>query len=1090
MIRSALVCLLAASSAASAGEAWYREPSLRGDTVVFVAEGDLWVVAASGGSARRLTTHPAQESQPALSPDGGEVAFVASYDGAPEIYFMPLAGGTPRQLSFDGGHIALQGYTPGGELMYASNAVVGPTHYRVLRLVDPATGRNRDLPLADANQGSFDASGERLWFTRFGLHLSTDNALDYRGGAMARLYTFDTGKTAEARPLAADWNANVSRPMWWQGRVYALSDGNGRPNLWSLSEDGSDRKPLTAHTEFDVRSPSLDAGRIVYQHAADLRLYDIASGRDAPIPIQLPSDFEQRLPRWIKTPLNFAESVRIAPAGDSVAVVARGRATLASTGQRRRVDLAIPGEARVREAVPGHDGKQVIAILDHDGKSEIWTFPADGSGPGKRLVADESVHRWRLYPSPDGRWLAHDDKQGRLSLLDLEKGSNRVLEQAKFGRDDPYAAVSWSPDGKYLALARPDTAQLRNQIVLLPVSGGKPLTLSSDRYESFAPAFTPDGRWLYFLSNRNFEPTPGAPWGDRNTGPMFDKRARIYALALQRGSRFPFAPRDELAPPAAADAAKEGQPAIPAIEVEGLAGRLFEVPVPGGNYFALLAHAERLYLLERDAGPRAQPRLASLAYGADAPQVEPLTDNVRDFALSADGKRMLVAKAGPDGAGIGEILLTDTAAKLPDKTDTARVRIADWSVEIDPQAEWRQMYADAWRMHRQFSFDPAMRGAHWDALRQRYQALLPRVADRADLDDLLAQLSAEHGILHSQVRGGDLRKDAEAPATAFLGARLTVDADGVSIAHIYRTDPELPAERAPLKQPGVDAQAGDRLLAINGRTVRSAGDVARALRQQAGQQVLLTLQRGQAAAHRTVVVPVPADRDATLRYLDWVQGRAEAVAQASGGRIGYLHLRAMTAGDMAAFVRDFYAQLDREGLIVDVRRNRGGNIDSWVIDRLMRRAWAYWHPPGTVPQWNQQQSYRGHLAVLADQFTYSDGETFAAGIKALGLAPVIGKRTSGAGIWLSDRNTLADGGIARVAEFGQFDAKGRWLIEVQGVAPDIEVDNPPYATATGGDAQLQAAIDYLKKRFAEAPVTQPATQPIPPRGVPGHDGSR
>ena len=1089
MIRSALVCLLAASSAASAGEAWYREPALRGDTVVFVAEGDLWTVPVSGGSARRLTTHPAQEGQPALSPDGREVAFVASYDGAPEVYVMPLAGGTPRQLSFDGGRIALQGYTPTGELMYASDAAVGPTHYRVLRLVDPASGRSRDLPLADANQGSFDASGERLWFTRFGLHISTDNALDYRDGAMARLYAFDVGKSDEARALAADWSANVSRPMWWQGRVYALADASGRPNLWALSEDGSERQALTAHTDFDVRSPSLDAGRIVYQLAADLRMYDIASGRDAPIAIQLQSDFEQRLPRWIKTPLAFAETVRIAPAGDSVAVVARGRATLASTGKRRRIDLAVPGEARVREAVTGFDGSRVIAILDHDGKSEIWSFPADGSGPGKRLVADESVHRWRLYPSPDGHWLAHDDKQGRLSLLDLKKGSNRVLEQAEFGRDDPYAAVVWSPDGKHLALARPDTAQVRTQIVLLPVAGGKPTTLTSDRYESFAPAFTPDGRWLYFLSNRNFEPTPAAPWGDRNTGPMFDKRARIYALALQPGLRFPFAPRDELTPAAAQEETKDGKPAVPTIDLTGLRERLFEVPVPGGNYFALLAHAERLYLLERDAGLRAQPRLATLAYDADAPKVEPLADNIRDFALSADGKRMLIARSGADG-GISEILLADSAARLPEKPDAARVRIADWSFELDPQAEWRQMFIDAWRMHRQFSFDPAMRGADWDALRLRYATLLPRIADRADLDDLLAQLSAEHGILHSQVRGAELRKDAEAPVTAFLGARLAADGSGVRVEHIYRTDPELPAERAPLQQPGVDAQEGDRLLAINGREVRSAGDVARALRQQAGQQVLLTLQRGQAAAHRTVVVPVPADRDATLRYLDWVQGRAEAVAEASGGRIGYLHLRAMTPGDMAAFVRDFYAQLDRDGLIVDVRRNRGGNIDSWVIDRLMRRAWAYWHPPGTVPQWNQQQSYRGHLAVLADQFTYSDGETFAAGIKALGLAPVIGKRTSGAGIWLSDRNSLPDGGIARVAEFGQFDAQGRWLIEVKGVAPDIEVDNPPHATATGGDAQLQAAIDYLEKRFAEAPITQPATQPIPPRGVPGHDGSR
>jgi tricorn protease len=278
--------------------------------------------------------------------------------------------------------------------------------------------------------------------------------------------------------------------------------------------------------------------------------------------------------------------------------------------------------------------------------------------------------------------------------------------------------------------------------------------------------------------------------------------------------------------------------------------------------------------------------------------------------------------------------------------------------------------------------------------------------------------------------------------------------------------------------------------AVNGRAIRSNGDVARALRQQAGQQVLLTLRRGSAPAHRTVVVPVALDREAQLRYSDWVQGRYQEVARVGDGRIGYLHLRAMGPGDMASFVRDFYAQLDRDGLIVDVRRNRGGNIDSWIVDRLMRRAWAFWHPPQATPFWNQQQSFRGHLVVLADQFTYSDGETFAAGVKALGLAPVIGMRTAGAGIWLSDRNQLVDKGIARVAEFGQFDAQGRWLIEGNGVAPDIEVDNLPYATANGGDAQLQAALDYLTRRMAEAPVGQPETQAIPIRGTPGHDGSR
>lgn len=1097
MRRTTLLCLmLAASTQAFADAGYYREPSLRGDTLVFVAEGDLWTVAVGGGSARRLTTHPAQEGQPTLSPDGRNVAFVASYDGASEVYLMPVAGGQPRQLSFDGGRPSLQGFAPGGEIVYATDAAVGPSGYRVLRMLDPVNGRSRDLPLADANQATFDAAGKRMWFTRFGLHMSGDNALAYRGGAMAQLYAFDVGVDREARRLATDWDANVSRPMWWNDQLYVLADAAGRTNLWALSEDGSERRALTRHSEFDVRSPSLDQGRVVYQYGADLRLLDIASGSDQPIAIELVSDFDQRQARWIKSPLDFAETLRIAPKGDAVTVTARGRVALASVGMRRRVDLASPADGRLREAVLTADGKQVLAVLDQAGRSEIWGWPSDGSGPGKRLVADASVHRWRLYPSPDGRWLVHDDKQSQLWLLNLSSGENQLIERASFGRDDSYAQVVWSADSRYLALARPDSAQSRTQIVLVEVASRHTQVLTSDRYESFAPGFSPDGRWLYFLSNRSFQPTPGAPWGDRNAGPMFDRRTRIYALALQQGLRFPFAPPDELSPPQTPDAGKDAKaPAksggeLPDIALDGLAQRLHEVPLPPANFEALAVHAERLYLLERDAAPNAKARLSVLAIHGETPRLEPLTDNVRDFALSADRSKLMLVKAKGDAGGVGEIYLVDAVAKLPEKLDAVQVRIGDWVIEVDPAAEWRQMFADAWRMHRQFSFDPAMRGQDWPAVRQRFEALLPRVADRAELDDLLAQMSAEHGILHSQVRPGDLRKDADAPVQAGLGARLALEADGVRIAQIYRTDPELPSERAPLQQSGVDAREGDRIEAINGRAIRTLGDVARALRQQVGQQVLLTLKRGAAPTHRTVVVPVALDREAQLRYSDWVQGRYQEVARVGAGRIGYLHLRAMGAADMAGFVRDFYAQLDREGLIIDVRRNRGGNIDSWVIDRLMRRAWAFWHPPETTPFWNQQQSYRGHLVVLADQFTYSDGETFAAGIKALGLAPVIGMRTAGAGIWLSDRNALLDKGIARVAEFGQFDAKGRWLIEGIGVAPDIEVDNSPHATGTGGDAQLQAALDYLAKRMAEAPVTQPETQSIPTRGTPGHDGSR
>jgi tricorn protease len=1096
----AVLCL---AEVAFAAPGYYRDPSLRGDTIVFTAEGDLWSVPLAGGLARRLTSHPAEESQAAISPDGRHVAFVASYDGAPDVYAMALAGGEPRRLSFDGGRVWVQGFTPRGEVVYATENVIGPTLRRVLRAVDLQGDGVREFPLADAREASFDAQGERLWFTRFGLQVSGDNAQDYRGGAMAQVWRWSGDASQEAIRIAADLEANLSMPMWTGERLIAVSDAGGRANLWSMDGDGGDRRALTSHRDFDVRGAELDAGRVVYQLGADLRVFDLRDGSDRRVPIELGSDYGQRRSRFVKQPLAHLGAARIAPDGRRAVLTARGNVAIAGTGPLRRIDLPAPPDSRLREAVLSHDGKLVHAIVDGNGRSEIWSFPADGTPGGKALTRDGERHRWRLYPSPDGRWLAHDNKDGELWLLDLRSGDNRRIDVDEYARDDAYGSVVWSHDSRYLALARSDSARLLSQIVVLDPASGRRETVTSDRYESFSPEFSRDGKWLYFLSNRSFQSSVGSPWGDRNTGAFFDQRTKLYALALQPGLRFPFLVPDEISRTSQPDDAEEKQEkkeasergavakTLPGIAFDGLRERLFELPVEPGNYNGIAAIEDRLYFLQRDASPDAKGQLMTLEISDQSPKPELFMADVAQFSLSDDGKRLLLIKSAADpGAAPGELLLLDAGAKAPGDLANARLRVADWSLRVDPSAEWRQMFDDAWRMHREFSFDPAMRGQDWAAVRARYAPLLERVNDRSELDDLLGQMSSELGILHSQVRGGQLRADPDAPQAAALGAQLSADRDGVRIATIYRTDPELPSERGPLQQPGVDARDGDRLLAINGQPVRSLAEVADRLRQQAGQQVLLTLKRGGAAEHRTVVVPVRLERDAALRYGDWVERSRARVQDAGAGRLGYLHLRAMTVADMASFVREFYANVEREGLIIDVRRNRGGNIDSWILEKLLRRAWAFWQPPRGVPYPNMQQTFRGHLAVLADAFTYSDGETFAAGVKALQLGPVIGTRTSGAGIWLSDRNRLADNGVARVAEFGQFDVEGRWLIEGRGVAPDVVVDNLPVATARGGDAQLDAAIANLLERLRTAPIQPLRAQPIPARGTPGHDGSR
>ncbi|MCS0661193.1 S41 family peptidase [Massilia terrae] len=373
-----------------------------------------------------------------------------------------------------------------------------------------------------------------------------------------------------------------------------------------------------------------------------------------------------------------------------------------------------------------------------------------------------------------------------------------------------------------------------------------------------------------------------------------------------------------------------------------------------------------------------------------------------------------------------------------------------------------------------------MRGIDWNAVKARYAPLVDRVTDRAELDDVLGMMIGEVGALHSQVRPGDIRRPPFEGAPAGLGAVLTRVADGYRVDRIYRSEPELPEERGPLAAPDVNVKEGDIIASVNGHALTEVRDIADELLNQAGRQTLLTVKHPGGTPRKVIVTPVPMVRQSSLRYADWEQSRAAAVDEASGGKIGYLHLRAMGPTDIDSFARNFYANINKDGLIIDVRRNNGGNIDSWIVEKLLRKAWMFWTANGSPPRPNMQNTFRGHLVVLIDQMTYSDGETFSAGIKALKLAPLVGKRTAGAGVWLSDGNGLADNGMARVAQNAQFATEdGKWLVEGVGVTPDVEVDNLPNETFNGRDRQLETAIQMLQKKLKEEPVAHYKASDIP-----------
>ena len=1106
-------------SHAAAADPYFRFPAVRGDTIVFTAEGDLWRTTTSGGRATRLTTHPAAETHAAISQDGKYVAFAASYEGAQEAYVMPLEGGLPKRITFENGGVTVLGWTAQGEVLVSTENTTGPAKHRVVAALDPVSLKRRVLPLADANDATLDDTGRVVYFTRMGLSMTNDNVKSYRGGAHAQLWRFDLGGKGEAEPLfkgePANYLANNRRAMWWQGRLYFISDAGGADNLWTAKPDGSERRQLTNHKDWDVRTASLGDGRIVYQLGADLRVFDIAHGSDTLLKASLVSDFDQQRMRRVKSPLDALTNIDVANKAERIVLTARGRVTIAGTGSHRRVEIAVPEGARARGAVFSHDDKWVYAIVDTSGENEIWRYAADGSGHGERLTTDGASHRLNLYPSPDGRWLAHTDKKGRTWLLDLATKTNVIVDDAGQVGLDSSDQVVWSPDSRNFAFVRVGSRERRDQIGLFNLATKAMSFVTTDRYEADSPAFSPDGKWLYFLSARNFNVSNSGPWGDRNMGPVFDKRVGVYALALQPDVRFPFKPEDELTKPeekspeaaakaavkapgtedgdkgaavaaatAAAAASSAGadkaRPPTPAIAWAGLRERLYEVPVDPGNYRALAVDDKRLYLLEAGEEP-GKGTLRTLAITRSAPQPENFVANVREFGLSNDRKHIFYrtwAKGAP-----GDMLIVDAGAKAPADLTKAKVRIDDWAVSSNPRLEWKQMFNDAWRMHRDFLYDAKMRGIDWNAVRARYAPLVERVTDRAELDDVLGMMVGEVGALHSQIRPGDVRRAASEGVPASLGAVLTRVPEGYRVDRVYRSEPELPSEAGPLAAPDVNVREGDIITAVNGKSLKEARDIADLLLDTAGKQVLLSVKslggKGDGKPRAVIVTPATMARHASLRYADWEQGRAQQVEATSKGRIGYLHLRAMVARDINAFARDFYANINKEGLIIDVRRNNGGNIDSWIIEKLLRRSWAFWASNGKQPYSNMQNTFRGHLVVLMDELTYSDGETFAAGVKALKLGPLVGKRSAGAGVWLSDGNGLLDNGMARVAENGQFAADGDWLIEGVGVTPDVEVDNLPHETFAGRDRQLEVALELLEKKMQEQPVKpwKPATIP-------------
>jgi tricorn protease len=1091
---------LKARDTGNARPGYYRYPAIHGDTIVFTAEGDLWKVSAKGGAAMRLTSNPGQETHASISPDGRTVAFTAEYEGPADVYTMPVDGGLPQRLTWDGGAL-VAGWTPDGRVL------VRTTRYSTLP--DPqlvaidSNGRREIVPLAPAAEGSYTPDGRTLFFTRLDRQPSWTKR--YKGGTAENIWRYNGG--SEAVPLTSDWAGTSSDPMFWSGRVYFLSDRDGVMNVYSMDRDGHDLKEHTHHRGLDVRSASISDGRIVYQCGADLWLLDLKSGQDAVVPITLVSDFDQLRDHWVNKPLDYLTGAHIAPDGSGAVFTARGEIFTLPATTGRIVKVAGNSGVRYREARYMPDGKSIIALSTQTGETEFWKFPANGVGAAEQLTSDAKVLRWEGVPSPDGHWLAYHDKDQQLWLYDLKTKQQKRIAQSMV---EDFADLTWSPDSQWLAYVETANNTFA-QIKVLNTTTGAIQALTSNRYNSGSPSWSADGKWIYFLSDRMLRSTVSSPWGARQPDPNFDRSIKIYELALTPGLRSLFAPVDELHPekPTKPEEPKSDQdskqnkesdekaaegkkpseekkpvPVTVNIDFQELASRLNEVPVPPGNYSSLQSTDKRLCWLDRDeeAQPKNAVSCVDIANKGDAP--ETVMGDVKDYEISADRKKMLVRKGD-------DFFIFDAAAKASAISEAkalakAKIDMSSWNFVTNPRTEYHELFLDAWRLERDYFYDRHMQGVNWVEMRERYLPLVDRVADRDELNDVIAQMVSELSALHTFVFGGDAREPSDHVDLASLGAVLRRDeqAGGYVVQHIYLHDPDLPNQAPPLARPDSIVHEGEVILTIDGEDLLMVSDERALLRGKAGRKVLLRVKSSSGEVRDVLATPITERDERNMRYAEWEYTRRLEVESASQGNVGYVHLRAMGRNDIAQWARDFYPAFDRQGLIIDVRHNNGGNIDSWLLSKLQRQAWFYWQPRVGNPTWNMQYAFRGHIVVLCDQETASDGEAFSEGFRRLGLGKLIGMRTWGGEIWLSAGNILEDNGIATAAEVGVYGPEGKWLIEGHGVDPDIVVDNPPHATFAGHDAQLDAALKHLEEEIRKDPRPVPKPPAYPNKSFP------
>ncbi len=1080
---------------------YLREPSIAGDQIIFVAEDDLWTVSAAGGTARRLTTALSSVSLPWLSPDGGLIAFVAREEGPAEVYVTAAGGGAPRQLTHLGASTATSGWRPDGMVVFTSDVQSpfpgGREHEGYV--VSPDGGEPQRLPWGPAQRVAFGPGGRVV----VGRNVADPARWKrYRGGTAGEFWVDGSGDGQFVHWTGP--RGNLASPMWIGERVYFLSDHEGIGNLYSCRADGADLRRHTDHADFYARNAQSDGRRIVYHAGGDLYLYDPGIERSARLTVELRSQRAQRSRRFVEAG-PFLDGYDLHPEGHSLVITTRGHANTLGNWEGPVLPVGLAHGVRYRLArwLPG--GGRVVAVADVGGEEALEVHAAglpDSGEPGlagpplARLEGIDLGRAVDMAVCPVGERVAVANHRGEVLAIDLSGGASTVVERNAFGR---IAGLSWSPDGRWLCYA---AAVSRNTTALrlwrAPDAGGQeqtaptaPVTITRPVLHDVGPAFDPEGKYLYFLSYRTFDPV----YDNLQFDLGFPRGVRPYLITLQADAPSPLLPAPRpLAGESKAAGEESGGDASPKpvhIDLDGIEERALALPVPEGRYRAVAGMPGKVLFLAwpvegslRDDFLAVRPLAKGSIESYDLTELrqETLIEGVTDFALTADGRtlayraedrlRVLAAGKKPE-----EGKDADKAGRKSGWIDLGRVRVA-----VDPAQEWAQMLREAWRLQRDNFWTADMSGVDWAAVWERYSRLLPRIATRGELSDLMWEMQGELGTSHAYEMGGDYRQGPKY-GRGFLGADLRWDgaAGGYRIARLVRGDGWAPGLDSPLRAPGVRVAEGDVILAVDGRPVAERVPVGELLVGKGGAEVAVTVTTRE--GRRTVVVKALANEH-PARSRAWVDANRALVHQQSGGRLGYIHIPDMGPRGYAEFHRAWLPESERDGLVVDVRHNGGGHVSQLILEKLARRPVGYdvsrWGRPEPYPA----QAVAGPLVALTDEKAGSDGDIFSHCFKLMQLGPLVGKRTWGGVIGINVRHPLVDGTFTSQPEYSFWFIDVGWGVENYGTDADIPVENAPQDYGRGADTQLGRAIQEAMTRLAERPPQAPAFGPRPSRALP------